>query len=182
MKAAYYDPNPVVIFEHKGLYWSKVPGTKGATSIEPSDDYILPFGKAWVLQEIWKQEDIETITIITYGMGVHWAMNASAELEMQDRIEVVDLRTLHPIDFDTIYKSVKKCGKCLVVTEEPSDNGFSRSLQAKIQEHCFQELDAPVMLIGSENMPAIPLNSTLEQTMIPSTAKVKTKIENLLMY
>jgi len=182
MKAAYYDPNPVVIFEHKGLYWSKVPGTKRATSIEPSDDYILPFGKAWVLQEIWKQEDIETITIITYGMGVHWAMNASAELGMQDRIEVVDLRTLHPIDFDTIYKSVKKCGKCLVVTEEPSDNGFSRSIQGKIQEYCFQELDAPVMLIGSENMPAIPLNSTLEQTMIPSTAKVKTVIKELFDY
>jgi len=182
MKAAYYDPNPIVIFEHKGLYWSKVPGTKGATSIEPSDDYILPFGKAWVLQEIWKQEDIETVTIITYGMGVHWAMNAATELGMQDRIEVVDLRTLHPIDFDTIYKSVKKCGKCLVVTEEPSDNGFSRSLQAKIQENCFLELDAPVMLIGSENMPAIPLNSTLEQTMIPSTAKVKAKIQELIEY
>ena len=182
LKAAYYDPNPVVIFEHKGLYWSKVPGTKGATSIEPSEDYVLPFGKAWVLQEIWKQEDIETVSIITYGMGVHWAMNASAELDMHDRIEIVDLRTLHPIDWETIYKSAKKCGKCLVVTEEPSDNGFSRSLQGKIQENCFQELDAPVMLIGSENMPAIPLNSTLEQTMIPSTAKVKAKIEELFEY
>ncbi|WP_299763005.1 alpha-ketoacid dehydrogenase subunit alpha/beta [uncultured Dokdonia sp.] len=182
LKAAYYDPNPVVIFEHKGLYWSKVPGTKGATSIEPSEDYVLPFGKAWVLQEIWKQEDVETISIITYGMGVHWAMNASAELGMQDRIEVVDLRTLHPLDYETVFKSVKKCGKCLVITEEPSDNGFSRGLQGRIQEECFQELDAPVMLIGSENMPAIPLNSTLEQTMIPSTEKVKVKLETLLEY
>ncbi|WP_299215239.1 alpha-ketoacid dehydrogenase subunit alpha/beta [uncultured Dokdonia sp.] len=182
LKAAYYDPNPVVIFEHKGLYWSKVPGTKGATSIMPDEDYILPFGKAWVLQEIWKQEDVETISIITYGMGVHWAMNASAELGMKDRIEVVDLRTLHPLDYDTVFKSVKKCGKCLVVTEEPSDNGFSRGLQGRIQEECFRELDAPVMLIGSENMPAIPLNSTLEQTMIPSTAKVKVKIEQLFSY
>lgn len=182
LKAAYYDPNPVVIFEHKGLYWSKVPGTKGATSIEPSEDYVLPFGKAWVLQEIWKQEEIETISIITYGMGVHWAMNASAELGMQDRIEVVDLRTLHPLDYDTVFTSVKKCGKCLVITEEPSDNGFSRGLQGRIQEECFKELDAPVMLIGSENMPAIPLNSTLEQTMIPNTEKVKVKIEALLGY
>jgi len=182
LKAAYYDPNPVVIFEHKGLYWSKVPGTKGATSIEPSEDYVLPFGKAWVLQEIWKQEDVETISIITYGMGVHWAMNASAELGMQDRIEVVDLRTLHPLDYETVFKSVKKCGKCLVITEEPSDNGFSRGLQGRIQEECFQELDAPVMLIGSENMPAIPLSSTLEQTMIPSTEKVKAKLETLLEY
>ena len=180
MKAAYYDPNPVVIFEHKGLYWSKVKGTKGATSL--AEDYVLPFGKAWLLQEIWKQEDVETVSIITYGMGVHWAMNAAMELQMQDRIEIVDLRTLHPLDYETVFKSVKKCGKCLVVTEEPSDNSFSRALQGRIQEECFQQLDAPVMIIGSENMPAIPLNSTLEETMIPSTEKVKAKIEALLDY
>jgi len=182
LKAAYYDPNPVVIFEHKGLYWSKVPGTKGATSLEPSEDYVLPFGKAWVLQEIWKQEEEETLSIITYGMGVHWAMNASEELGMQDRIEIVDLRTLHPLDYDTVFKSVKKCGKCLIVTEEPSENSFSRALQGRIQEECFQQLDGPVMIIGSENMPAIPLNSTLEQAMIPSVEKVKAKILKIIEY
>ena len=182
MKAAFHDPNPVVILEHKGLYWSKVPGTQGATSVEPSEDYVLPFGKAWVLQEIWKQENVETITIITYGMGVHWAMNASEELGMQDQIEVIDLRTLFPLDEDIILKSVKKTGKCLVVTEEPSNNSFARALAGKIQEECFKYLDAPVMVIGSENMPAIPLNSILEQTMIPSTEKVKNKIEALLKY
>lgn len=182
LKAAYYDPNPVVIFEHKGLYWSKVPGTKGATSVEPSADYMLPFGKAWVLQEIWKQEEEETISIITYGMGVHWAVNASEELGLQNTIEIVDLRTLHPLDYDTVFKSVRKCGKCLVVTEEPSENSFSRALQGKIQEECFQDLDAPVMVIGSENMPAIPLNSVLEKTMVPSVEKVKEKIQKLLNY
>ncbi len=182
MKAAYYDPNPVVILEHKGLYWSKVSGTQGATSVEPDEDYVLPFGKAWVLQEIWKQENEETLTIVTYGMGVHWAMNASEELGMQEQIEIIDLRTLFPLDEDTIMKSVKKTGKCLVVTEEPSNNSFARALSGKVQEECFKYLDAPVMTIGSENMPAIPLNSTLEQTMIPSTEKVKTKIEELLDY
>lgn len=182
MKAAYYDPNPVIILEHKGLYWSKVPGTKGATSVEPAADYILPFGKARVLQEIWKQEAEETISLITYGMGVHWAMNASKELGLQDQIEVVDLRTLHPLDYDTVFKSVKKCSKCLIVTEEPSENSFSRALQGRIQEVCFKELDAPVMLVGSENMPAIPLNTVLEQTMIPSTEKVKLKILELRSY
>jgi 2-oxoisovalerate dehydrogenase E1 component len=182
LKAAYYDPNPVVIFEHKGLYWSKVPGTKGATSVEPSADYMLPFGKAWVLQEIWPQEEDETLTIITYGMGVHWAMNATAELGLQDVVEIVDLRTLHPLDYETVFTSVNKCGKCLVVTEEPSENSFSRALQGRIQEECFQSLDAPVMIIGSENMPAIPLNAVLEQTMIPSTEKVKTKISEILNY
>jgi 2-oxoisovalerate dehydrogenase E1 component len=171
-----------VIFEHKGLYWSKVPGTKGATSLEPSHDYILPFGKAWVLQEIWKQEEEETLTIITYGMGVHWAVNASEELKMQDKIEIVDLRTLHPLDYETVFASVKKCGKCLVVTEEPSENSFSRALQGRIQEECFKSLDAPVMIIGSENMPAIPLHTTLEQTMIPSVEKVKQKVLQLLNY
>lgn len=182
LKAAYYDPNPVVIFEHKGLYWSKVPGTKGATSVEPNADYMLPFGKAWVLQEIWKQEEEETLSIITYGMGVHWAVNASEELGLQNTIEIVDLRTLHPLDYDTVFKSVKKCGKCLVVTEEPSENSFSRALQGRIQEECFQDLDAPVMVIGSENMPAIPLNSVLEKTMVPSVEKVKEKIKTLLGY
>ncbi|NAS31549.1 tungsten formylmethanofuran dehydrogenase [Flavobacteriaceae bacterium R38] len=180
MKAAYYDPNPVVILEHKGLYWSKVPGTKGATSIEPSEDYLLPFGKANVLQEIWKQEDKETLTIVSYGMGVHWAMNATKG--MRDQVEVIDLRTLYPLDEDAVVKSVKKTGKCLVVTEEPVNNSFARSLAGMIQEKCFKYLDGPVMTIGSENMPAIPLNSTLEQTMIPSTEKVKQKIEELLKY
>ena len=182
MKAAYYDPNPVVILEHKGLYWSKVPGTLTATSKEPSEDYVLPLGKAWVLQEIWKQEDVETLTIVTYGMGVHWAYNASGDLDMRDQIEIIDLRTLFPLDEDTIMTSVKKTGKCLVVTEEPSNNSFALALAGKIQEQCFQYLDAPVMTIGSENMPAIPLNSTLEQTMIPSTEKVKAKINALLNY
>ena len=180
MKAAYYDPNPVVIFEHKGLYWSKVKGTKGATSVEPSEDYILPLGKAWVLQEIWKQEDVETLTIVTYGMGVHWAYNAS--MNMKNQVEIIDLRTLFPLDEDTIMKSVKKTGKCLVVTEEPSNNSFALALAGKIQENCFQYLDAPVMTLGSENVPAVPLNSTLEETMIPSVEKVKSKINELLNY
>lgn len=182
MKAAFYDPNPVVIYEHKGLYWSKVPGTQRAAVTEPDEDYIVPIGQANVVQEIWKQEGEETLSIITYGMGVHWAMNAAEELGMQNTIEVVDLRTLVPLDFETVTKSVKKCGKCLVITEEQVDNSFAMALAGKIQEECFRELDAPVMTIGSENMPAIPLNSTLEETMIPSTEKVKKKILELLDY
>ncbi|MES2544849.1 MAG: thiamine pyrophosphate-dependent enzyme [Bacteroidota bacterium] len=180
LKAAYYDPNPVVILEHKGLYWSKVKGTDEARTNEPSEDYILPFGKANVVQEIWEQETKETISIITYGMGVHWALNASKHLK--ENVEIIDLRTLHPLDEEAILKSVRKTKKCLVVTEESINNSFARSLAGMIQEKCFKYLDAPVMTIGSENMPAIPLNSVLEQTMIPSTEKVKVKIEELLGY
>ncbi|HBI01456.1 MAG TPA: thiamine pyrophosphate-dependent enzyme [Flavobacterium sp.] len=180
MKAAYYDPNPVVILEHKGLYWSKVKGTDFARVNEPSEDYILPFGKANIVQEIWEQETAETMTVITYGMGVHWALNASSDIKNQ--VEIIDLRTLYPLDEEAIFKSVKKAKKCLVVTEEPTNNSFARSLAGLIQEKCFKHLDAPVMVIGSENMPAIPLNSTLEFTMIPNVDKVRAKIEELLNY
>jgi 2-oxoisovalerate dehydrogenase E1 component len=180
LKAAYYDPNPVVFLEHKGLYWSKVKGTDEARTNEPSEDYILPFGKANVVQEIWPQDEDETISVITYGMGVHWALNASKDFK--EKVEIVDLRTLYPLDEETILKSVKKAKKCLVVTEEPVGNSFARSLAGMIQEKCFRHLDAPVMVIGSENMPAIPLNSTLEQTMIPSMEKVKAKMLELFEY
>lgn len=180
LKAAYYDPNPVVILEHKGLYWSKVKGTETARVNEPSEDYVLPFGKANIVQEIWEQESKESISVITYGMGVHWALNASTDYKNQ--VEIIDLRTLFPLDEEAILKSVRKTKKCLVVTEEPVNNSFARSLAGLIQEKCFKYLDAPVMVIGSENMPAIPLNSTLEQTMIPSADKVKVKIEELLNY
>jgi len=180
LKAAYYDPNPVVILEHKGLYWSKVKGTEAARVNEPSEDYILPFGKATVVQEIWEQESTETLSVITYGMGVHWSLNASSM--MKNQVEIIDLRTLYPLDEEAIFKSVRKAKKCLVVTEEPVNNSFARSLAGLIQENCFRYLDAPVMVIGSENMPAIPLNSTLEFTMIPNADKVRTKMEELLRY
>jgi 2-oxoisovalerate dehydrogenase E1 component len=180
LKAAYHDPNPVVFLEHKGLYWSKVKGTEAAKTIEPAEDYILPLGKAKIVQEIWQKDDEETITVITYGMGVHWALNATKELK--ENVEIVDLRTLYPLDEETILASVKKTKKCLIVTEEPTNNSFGRALSGLVQEKCFKYLDAPVMTIGSENMPAIPLNSVLEQTMIPSTSKVKDKIEKLLNY
>ncbi len=180
LKAAYYDPNPVVILEHKGLYWSKVKGTDAARINEPSEDYILPFGQANTVQEIWPQDEQETISVITYGMGVHWALNASADMKAQ--VEIIDLRTLFPLDEESILKSVKKAKKCLIVTEEPTNNSFARSLAGLIQEKCFRHLDAPVMVIGSENMPAIPLNSVLEQTMVPSAEKVRAKMEELLCY
>ena len=177
MKAAFHDPNPVVILEHKGLYWSKVKGTDKARTIEPAEDYILPFGKAKVVQEAMSDE---SMTIVTYGMGVHWALNASKDFEGQ--VEIIDLRTLYPLDENTIMESVKKTNRCLIVTEEPANNTFARSLAGLVQENCFESLDAPVRVIGSEDMPAIPLNSVLEQTMIPSAEKVKVKIEELLRY
>jgi len=177
MKSAFHDPNPVVIFEHKGLYWSKVPGTDRAKTIEPDKDYILPFGKGLVVQEASHEN---SCSVICYGMGVHWALNASAGMENQ--VEIIDLRTLVPLDEELIFESVRKTGRCLVLTEEPAENSFARALSGLIQEKCFQSLDAPVMTLGSRNLPAIPLNSTLEATMLPNADKVKDKLMELLGY
>ena len=179
MKAAYHDPNPVVIFEHKGLYWSKVPGTLAAKTIEPAKDYILPFGKANIVQasDASEAEQGNCITVITYGMGVHWALNASQQFG--DKVEIVDLRTLNPLDKETIFDSVRKNNRCLVLTEDCVEISFARNLAGLIQENCFEYLDAPVMSMGSESLPAIPLNSTLEQTMIPNADKVAEKMQQL---
>ena len=178
MKSAYYDPNPVVILEHKGLYWSKIKGTLAAKTIEPSEDYIIPFGKGRVVLEADSSDN--TICIITYGMGVHWALNA-AKIH-KGKVEIIDLRTINPLDEVLVFNTVNKHGKCLVITEEPFQNSFAQSLAGSIQEHCFEKLDAPVYVMGSENLPAIPLNSTLEATMLPNTEKISKKIGEILTY
>ncbi len=179
MKAAYYDPNPVVILEHKGLYWSKIKGTEEARTIEPDEQYIVPFGKARIVQRAEPGKN-SSLAIITYGMGVYWARNASRELA--DRVEILDLRTLAPLDEAAIYAAARKHGRVLVVTEEPVNNSFAQSIAGRISENCFESLDAPVQVIGSKDLPAIPLNSTLEAEMIPNTQKVAEAIERLLRY
>ncbi len=182
MKAAYYDPNPVVMLEHKGLYWSKIKGTEGARTIEPSEDYVLPFGKGRVALEADADKigTGDSVCVITYGRGVYWSQNAAKQFKGQ--IEVIDLRTLQPLDIELIYATVKKHGKCVVVTEEPVSNSFAQSIAARIADNCFEWLDAPVKVVGSEDMPAIPLNSILEETMIPSKERVGEAIKVLLDY
>ncbi len=180
MKAAYYDPNPVIMLEHKGLYWSKIKGTEDARTIEPDEDYIIPLGKARMVQEVDASAEKQTLTIITYGMGVYWAKNAAKDFPEQ--IEIVDLRTINPLDEATVFASVRKHGKCIVLTEEPYNNGFAQALAGRISKYCFESLDAPVEIIGAENLPAIPLNSTLETTMLPNASKVAKVIGELLKY
>lgn len=181
MKAAYHDPNPVVIFEHKGLYWSKVKGTEAARTVLPAADYILPLGKANIALEADEAsvEAGQSVLVVCYGMGVHWALNAAKTLK---GVEILDLRTIYPLDTELIYESVRKHGKCLVVTEEAVDCSFAQSLAARIQENCFEALDAPVRTIGAVNMPAIPLNEVLERSMLLSADKVKTALSDLLAY
>ncbi len=181
LKAAYYDPNPVVMLEHKGLYWSKVRGTDAARTVEPDADYCLPFGQARIALAV-DQNTIDqktTLAVITYGMGVHWAVNAAQE-HWPGRVEVLDLRTLYPLDEGAMFAAAERHGRVLVVTEEPVHNTFAQSLAARIGEHCFQWLDAPVRTIGAVNMPAVPLNAVLEQAMILSVEQVAVAMGDLL--
>jgi 2-oxoisovalerate dehydrogenase E1 component len=179
IKSAYYDPNPVVILEHKGLYWSKIKGTEDAKTIEPDEHYIIPFGKARMVLEAEAGKE-STMTVITYGMGVYWAKNAAKKFP--GRVEILDLRTIMPLDQEAIFKTVRKHSRCLVVTEEPVSNSFGQAIAGLISNKCFESMDAPVEIIGSENLPAIPLNSTLEFAMIPNADKVAVVMEKVLAY
>ncbi len=182
LKSAYYDPNPVVVLEHKGLYWSKVKGTAGAKSKLPDRDYVIPIGKGRIALEAdtTETEQGNTAAIIAYGMGVYWAKEAAKAFS--GRVEIVDLRSVSPWDEELVYKTVEKHGKCLIITEEAIGCNFARSIAGSIADHCFESLDAPVRVIGSEDMPAIPLNSTLEFAMIPNAEKVRDALTELLDY
>lgn len=178
MKAAFLDPNPVVMLEHKGLYWSKVPGTEDAKTIEPARDYVLPLGKARVVKAA--SDRLNACCVITYGMGVYWALSAANDLPGQ--VEIIDLRTLFPLDEALVFDTVKKLGKCLVLTEEQQNNSFAEALAGRISKTCFQWLDAPVEILGALNVPAIPMNIHLEQAVLPDRTKVLTAIKTLLAY
>lgn len=182
MKAAFYDSNPVVILEHKGLYWSRVPGTEDAKTIEPARDYILPLGKGKIVLQAAEEKtnSVNTVCIITYGMGVYWAKAAAKNFDQQ--IEILDLRSLFPLDEELIFSTVKKHGRCLVLTEEQQNNSFAEALAGRISMECFQWLDAPVVVVGALNLPAVPLNIHLEEAMLPNAKKLAEALEKLLNY
>ena len=179
IKAAFHDPNPVVMLEHKGLYWSKIPGTDEAKCIEPSSDYIVPLGKARTVLEVNPSEDSQC-SIITYGRGVYWAKEAAEKFP--GAVEIIDLRSIVPVDMEAIAASVAKTNRCLILTEEPVENSFGQSLSGRISSECFESLDAAPKTLGSVSLPAIPLNSEMEAAMLPSAKKVEVEIEKLLSY
>lgn len=182
MKAAFLDPNPVVMLEHKGLYWSKVPGTEDAKTIEPAKDYVLPLGKGNIVlaADVDKIKRGETVCIITYGMGIYWA-KAAAE-KYKGKIEIVDLRTLFPLDEELVFASVRKHGKVIVLSEEQQNNSFAEALSLRISNNCYHFLDAKVEVMGAMNLPAVPINLALEAAMLPTAEKLVQRIEKLLAY
>lgn len=179
-KAAFYDPNPVIFLEHKGLYWSKAPGTEDAKTIEPAEDYILPFGKANIIK-FANEEEIQkgrTLVVVTYGMGVYWAKEAAKNFE--GRVEIIDLRTIKPIDEELVFERVKIHGKCILLTEEALNNSMMEAFGARISKNCFKHLDAAVEIMGSLDLPAVPINLILEKEMLPNAEKLSLKINDLL--
>ena len=182
MKSAFYDPNPVVILEHKGLYWSKIPGTEGAMSIEPSDDYVIPIGKARTVLEA-DQSQIEggkSIGVITYGRGVYWTLEA--EKNFPGQLEILDLRSLNPLDHEAMNTLCRKHGRIIIVTEESIECSFSLGLAGRLQRDNFESLDAAIAIVGSTDTPAIPLNSTLEAALLTNAELVTNTIHKILSY
>jgi 2-oxoisovalerate dehydrogenase E1 component len=163
LNAAIEDPNPVLYFEHKVLY-------RSLQQDVPEDYFTLPIGKAKVLREGNKA------SIITYGMGVHWALKAAENAD----VEIVDLRTLLPLDTDTIYASVRKTGKALILHEDTLTGGIGAEISALISEHCFQYLDAPVVRVASMDT-AVPFNQELEKQFL-ANRELEDKLKALLNY
>ena len=177
LKSAFYDPNPVIVLEHKGLYWSKIPGTEGAKVIEPSEDYRVPIGKARMAHECAKNAE-PRCTIITYGRGIYWSLKAIQGLE--EDVEILDLRSISPVDFGMIAERIGKSHRALIVTEEPVLNSFAQALAGRIGMELFSDLDAPVQVVGSMETPAIPLNEDLERFVLVNAEKVsKVLLETL---
>jgi 2-oxoisovalerate dehydrogenase E1 component len=177
MKAAFLDPNPVVMLEHKGLYWSKIKGTEGAKTVEPDADYILPLGKGRMALEATADK---RCLVVTYGMGVYWSLAAAEALPGQ--VGVLDLRTLAPLDEALILEQVAAYNRVLVLTEEPANHSFAQALAGRISEKAFQHLDAPVQTLGAVETPAIPLNTTLEAELLPNAGKVEAQLRKLLAF
>lgn len=164
--AAFEDPNPVLFFEHKALY-------RSISGPVPDDYYTLEIGKAKVVQEG------DEISIITYGSGVHWALEYSKQ-HPQYSIHIVDLRTLLPLDYDTIQKAVKRTGKVLLLHEDTLTGGIGGELAAWIAEHCFEDLDAPVMRCASLDTP-VPFAIELEQNFM-AKKRLDATVQKLLAY
>ena len=164
--AAFEDPNPVMFFEHKGLY-------RSINEDILDEYYTIPFGKARLVKEG------KAVTIVTYGLGVHWAIEL-LEAHPEISSDLIDLRTLAPLDTEAIFTSVKKTGRAFILHEDTLTGGIGGELSALITEHCFEYLDAPVMREGSLDTP-VPMNADLEINFLPKE-RFKEKLMKLINY
>ncbi|MEZ4817781.1 MAG: dehydrogenase E1 component subunit alpha/beta [Flavobacteriaceae bacterium] len=165
LATAIEDPNPVMYFEHKALY-------RSVRQEVPTHYYTIPFGKAALLKEG------NDATIITYGAGVHWALETLSEMNLS--VDLLDLRTLIPLDTEAIFTSVKKTGKAIILQEDSLFGGIASDISALITEHCFQFLDAPIRRVASLETP-IPFTSSLENQYLPKE-RFKNALHELMAY
>lgn len=171
LKSAIRGDDPVIFMEHKGLYRQGY-----ASSLEPDAEYLLPFGVAAILREG------HNVTIVTYGAMVQKSLEAARRVESKGiSVEVIDLRTLNPLDEEAIYRSVRKTNKVLIVHEDTLTAGFGAELAALIASNCFESLDGPVMRIGAMDTP-IPYSPPLENAVLPNGEKIISAIEHLAAY
>jgi 2-oxoisovalerate dehydrogenase E1 component len=155
-----------LFFEHKALY-------RSIRQEVPTDYYTLPIGKASLLREG------QHVTIITYGAGVHWALEELKENDIQG-VELINLRTLSPIDYNTVFKSVNKTGKVLIFHEDILTGSLGGELSAQIAEHCFENLDAPIKRLASLDTP-VPFAANLENGYLPKNS-LRDTLRELLEY
>jgi len=163
--AAFEDPNPVMFFEHKALY-------RSISAMVPDGYYTVEIGKAAIAREG------NALSIITYGMGVHWALKAVSELQVD--AEIIDLRTLLPLDYAAIEATVRKTNRVLVLHEDTLTGGIGADIAAHISEHLFEYLDAPVLRAASLDTP-VPFAKNLEQQFLP-VQRLKEKLKFLIGY
>jgi 2-oxoisovalerate dehydrogenase E1 component beta subunit len=170
LKAAIRDNDPVIFLEHKRTYRS----VRGEV---PDGDYTLPIGVADVKREG------DAATIVTYGLTLHYSLQAAAKLAEEGiEVEVVDLRTVKPIDYETVLASVRKTSRALVVHEDNISLGVGAEVSALIAEHAFDSLDAPVMRVAGPDIPAMPFAPTLEAVYMPTADKIEAALRKLLAY
>ena len=172
LKTACREHDPVIFCEHKGLYRQGF-----ASSPEPGPEYLIPFGKASI------KKDGDDATIITWGMLVQRSLDAARKVEEKHgvTIEVIDLRTLNPLDRETVLTSVRKTGKVLIAHEDTLTGGFGAEIAAIIAAEAFERLDAPVVRVGAKDAP-VPYAPTLENAMLPQEADLIAALEKLVRY
>ncbi|WAA10473.1 alpha-ketoacid dehydrogenase subunit beta [Fervidibacillus albus] len=170
LKAAIRDDDPVLFFEHKKAYRL----IKGEV---PTDDYVLPIGKADV------KRNGEDITVITYGLNVHFALQAAEKLA-EDGISVhlLDLRTVYPLDKEGIIEAAQKTGKVLLITEDNKEGSIISEVAAIISEYCLYDLDAPIMRLAGPNIPAMPFAPPMEKYFMMNPEKIEKAMRELAEY
>jgi 2-oxoisovalerate dehydrogenase E1 component beta subunit len=169
IKAAIRDDDPVLFFEHKKMYRS----VRGDV---PDTDYTVPLGKAAVTHPGTQ------ISVFAYGLMAHYALEAADRVADDISVEVVDLRTLRPLDNETVLESVRKTGKCLIVYEDNRFGGYGAEVAALVAEEAFDYLDGPVTRIAGPDVPGVPYNHALEDWFMVSPEKIEAAIRKLAAY